>query len=200
MRRPRRAACAAGLLLLASPVVSAQEARPIPPSELPGLGGDRVRAVVDVTVAPWNALARVQTGLRPRCTGALIDPRTVLTAAHCLVAPRTGRFVQPRSVHVLFGYAAGRWAAEGCGASFRVGAGFDPATMGPPGADWALVTLVADPAGMRPLPLVSRPITPGTAVALGGYQQDRGEVVTADLACRLRAVVTDAAGNPPPGA
>jgi hypothetical protein len=37
----------------------------------------------------------------------LVGPRTVLTAAHCLMAPRSGRLVQPRSAHFMLGYHLG---------------------------------------------------------------------------------------------
>ena len=153
---------------------------------------------------PWKALGRVQTELGGRCTGTLVEPRLVLTAAHCLVAPRTGRWVRPGSVHFLLGYRQGRWVARGRGASLIVGPGFNPAARGPAEADWALVMLEA------PVAPVERTLTllPGAgsaaAAMLGGYQQDRPEILLADLACHAlgerdrrgaRMIVHDCAGT-----
>jgi protease YdgD len=155
---------------------------PIPRSELPGLGGAGARQRVDADAAPWRSLGRVQTELGGRCTGALIAPDQVLTAAHCLRSPRGG-LVQPDSVHFLLGYAAGRFRAHARVATFRTGPGFLPAERGPAGADWAILQLAAPLAEAPPLPLA--PARVADRVMLGGYQQDRAEILMADTACRL---------------
>ncbi|MCR0981939.1 trypsin-like serine peptidase [Roseomonas populi] len=139
---------------------------------------------MDAGAPPWASLGRVQTELGSRCTGTLIGSRTVLTAAHCLVAPRTGRLVQPSSVHFLLGYRQGAWKATARAAGFRTGPGFDPRTRLPRGADWAVVTLEA-PIEAQPLPLLEENPTPSQPLMLGGYQQDRPEVLMADTACRV---------------
>ena len=59
------------------------------------------RVPVDPNEPPWNAVAKVQTTTGNHCTGALIGPSTVLTAAHCLYNPRTRAMLQPVSLHVL---------------------------------------------------------------------------------------------------
>jgi protease YdgD len=70
------------------------------------------RQHVDGATVPWQSLGRVQTELGQRCTGTLIAPDRVLTAAHCLIAPRRDQLVQPGSVHFLLGYAAGQFRAH----------------------------------------------------------------------------------------
>ncbi|WP_426959190.1 trypsin-like serine peptidase [Muricoccus radiodurans] len=176
-----RPALFAALLLLAVTTAGAQV---IPRSELPGIGPDDRRRVVDAGAAPWRALGRVQTELGSRCTGTLVGPRTVLTAAHCLVAPRSLNLVRPGSVHFLLGYRQGAWTAQARAVSMIIGPGFDPRARAPAGADWALLTLdapLAVPDG--PLPLLEA-MPAGTALALGGYQQDRPELLMADTECR----------------
>ncbi len=172
---------AAGGWLLAVPATADPL---IPHAERPGLGGGATRHVVDATVAPWRSLVRVQTELGQRCTGALIAPDRVLTAAHCITAPRRDRLLQPNSVHVLLGYAAGQYVAHRRVVSFHTGAGYRPGERGPAGEDWAILRLNA-PLDVAPLPL--RRAQPGDPVVLGGYQQDRAEMLMADTACQLLA-------------
>nr|WP_043338026.1 trypsin-like serine protease [Belnapia moabensis] len=136
--------------------------------------------------APWRALARVQLEIGGRCTGALIGPRQMLTAAHCLVAPRSRAFVQPGTIHVLLGYDRGAARGHARAIAYRTGPGFDPARGGPASSDWAILTLDA-PLGTpdRILPLLPATPAPRAPLMLGGYQQDRPEVILADTACRL---------------
>jgi protease YdgD len=172
-------------LLLAAPA-AAQEARRLQRGEqLPGIGADDPRRPANLRLAPWDALGRVQTELGARCTGVMVAPDRVLTAAHCLIAPRTRNFVQPGSVHFLLGYDRGQWTAQARVRAYVMGPGYD-AERGPAGADWALLTLerrIGD--SRRVLPLLRQVPPPRTAVMLGGYQQDRPEVLMADSDCRV---------------
>jgi protease YdgD len=190
---------AAAALLLALPAVAAaQELREAPPTMLrPGIGAEDPRQPADPAAEPWRALGRVQTELGTRCTGALIGPRTVLTAAHCLIAPRSAQFVQAGSVHFMLGYNLGRYAAHARVVSYSLGPGFRPAPPGPAGADWALLTLerpVGNPGGI--LPLLREPPAPRTPLMLGGYQRDRPEVLLADTGCRSLGLQRSDTGQP----
>ncbi len=150
---------------------------------LPGLGpGDARQPVTDPARPPWSSLGRVQTALGGRCTGALIAARTVLTAAHCLVSSRTRSFVRPESVFFLLGYQRGESVAVASVASIRRGA-YDPVAGGPPDEDWALLYLTTSLAAPV-LPLLTE-VQPGAEAMLGGYQQDRPEVLLATLGCRI---------------
>jgi protease YdgD len=153
----------------------------------PGIGTADPRQAPDPEALPWRALGRVQTEIGGRCTGVLVGPRHVLTAAHCLAARQDGQFVQPRSVHFLLGYHQGRWRAHGRAAELRIGAGFSHggARMGPAGADWAMLVLegpIGSPADA--LPMLGEVPPPRTPLMLGGYQQDRPEMLLADTGCR----------------
>ena len=165
---------------------------------LPGVGpGDR-RVAIDMAQPPWRALVRVQTELGERCTGFMVAPQVAVTAAHCLFLPRVDRFIQPSSVHVLLRYDHGRFAAHARVARFTVPDGYrfrdEAATAG---ADRAVLVLdhrllpAADA-----IPLASAlPALPAPAL-LGGYGQDRDEVVVAEAGCRVLGWTRDGEGRP----
>ncbi len=152
---------------------------------LPGVGPDAARHGVDINAPPWSALARLQIPGVSRCTAVLVAPRTALTAAHCLWERRLGHWTPAASIHLLSRYAAGGFAAHALAAKYRIGPGFDPLAASPNrAADIAVVTLAA-PLGGTPLALAAAPPAPGTPAMLGGYNQDRAEVIDADTACHI---------------
>lgn len=176
--RPRLAAALA-LLLAAAPAVVR--------------GADR-RVAVDPNAPPWNAVAKVQSNIGEHCSGVLIAPAVVLTAAHCLYNPRTRAMLQPVSLHVLFGFERDRYRFHRLVRRFTLGAGFDGRRGGPQAADWARLELAA-PVPIAPLPLLDQAVAPGSAAALAGYNQDRSQLLLADLGCHiLRAVALPSGG------
>jgi protease YdgD len=142
---------------------------------LPGVGALDRRLAVDVGLPPWNAIAKVQTNIATRCTGALVGPDIVMTAAHCLYNRRTGTLLQPESLHFLFGYERGGYFRHAQVVRYVVGDGFDGAEPARhPASDWARLELAeAVPPAIEPLRLSKEIPVPGTAVALPGYNQDR---------------------------
>ena len=130
-------------------------------------------------------MARVQIPGVSRCTGFLVGPQTVVTAAHCLYGRRLGHFAPPASVHVLLGYVDGVFARHVVAISYRVADGYNPAAAAGQGADLAVLAL-ATPIGVpgQTLTLADRPLRNETPVMLGGYGQDRAERIAADLSCK----------------
>ncbi len=173
-------------LLLAPGLALAQ------PSARPGLAGAEARQAADIATPPWNSLVRVQSEAGGHCTGVLIAPDRVLTAAHCLLARRTNAVLQPGRVNVLAGYDRGEFRGHAVGAALRLAPGYDPAARAPFGADWAVIRL-ATPLRAPVLPRAPMPAV-GTAVMLGGWQQDRAHALLADTDCRVIGLQRDAGG------
>lgn len=164
---------------------------------LPGVGPADRRLPVDAARAPWTALVRVQTELGERCTGFMVAPQVAVTAAHCLYLPRVGGFIQPGSVHVLLGYRFGHYAGHARVVRFTVPGAYRPGDeVATAGADRAV--LVLDHRllpGSEVLAVAAVPSLPA-AILLGGYGQDRDEVIVAEAGCHVLGVRPDGQGRP----
>jgi V8-like Glu-specific endopeptidase len=163
-------------------------------------GGLDRQARVDPDAVPWRAVGKLQmvsVNFRQTCTATLVGPALALSAAHCLVNSRTGRFFPPSAVHFLIGYTGERYAGHAVGQSITIGTGYDPTRpKGTIGSDWALIKLdQAIGAADRLLPMVRDPLPAGAAVMLGGYQRDHPLVMIADTHCRILGRTIDADGK-----
>lgn len=163
---------------------------------LPGLSASVPMHPVGLRQMPWRALLRLQTELGGRCTGFLIAPAVAVTAAHCLFAPRAGRFLQPGSVHVLLRYRMGEYDAHAHAVRFIISPFYEPYRQAQgAGLDRALLILdhVVAPPGdvLKP----ARPPPVGTVLRLAGYGQDRDELAASGPPCRVTGLRSDATGH-----
>jgi len=191
-------AVALALLSLAVPAKAEPEAAP---PVLPGIGAHDPRVRASPEAGPWRAVGKLQAttgGLHESCTGTLIGPATVLTAAHCVFNLRTRHNFLPESLHFLIGYNGDDYDGHAVGVRLVTGPGYDPLhpwkTLG---SDWALLT-ISSRLGTpdRVLALRDEPPSVGTIVMIGGYSQDHPLVLMIDPKCRITKRAADSAARP----
>jgi V8-like Glu-specific endopeptidase len=74
-------------------------------------GGGLRSLETGVEASPWEAVGRLDFGGRGFCTGALIAPDVVLTAAHCLFDKSSGARTDFTQIEFLAGWRNGRASA-----------------------------------------------------------------------------------------
>lgn len=186
----------APLLVASFLCLAASSANPAEPPKLPGIKGTDDRVLVDSAAYPWSAIGRVNKTIGGFCTGALVAPRQVITAAHCLWNKRTRRWLDARSVHFVAGYRRGDYLRHGKVASYRLSPGARPPVKEAspdPAADWALLTLedgFETALGRLEVETLDSSrlgaLQKKQAVFLhAGYSQDKAHVLTRHEPCRL---------------
>jgi len=180
------------ILLLPSDVAAAEG--PPDRSRLIGIYGADDRRIIEDTGPPWSAIGRVNRRTGGFCSGVLIAPDKVLTAAHCLWNNRTRAWMQPDGLFFLPGYRMGSYLLTQGVLSLRRDPNIVMDAQGRPrdlAMDWAVLTLKGSIAATKQLqpipPATSREIATvgqGYPLVRAGYSQDRPHLPTS-AACKL---------------
>jgi protease YdgD len=186
----------AWLLLGGAAIAAADTLPPLPKIGVTGTD-DRVR--VDSTAWPWIAIGRINLEGRGHCTGTLIAPDLVLTAAHCLYNATDGRWGIPLETHFVAGYDRGVYAAHSRARRFILDPDYDPKQrLEPRGMahDWVLVELEKR-LDIKPVPLAEID-WPGLMAAgkagqmsNAGYSADWPEIVMRHAGCRAEKIFAE---------
>ena len=94
---------------------------------MPGIVGTDDRKLVDRPGPPWDAIGQVNIGGYRRltkCTGTLVAADVVVTAAHCVVDPATGRPFADHRIHFVPGIRAGAGSAHSVARCVRLPDGY----------------------------------------------------------------------------
>jgi len=153
---------------------------------------DRLRMLTTAEHVPWRAVGRVNiatTAELSMCTGTLIAEDLVLTAAHCVVNPRTGAAYQPGAVHFVAGWRRGQKVGASRAATITMHPDFhlvEQLDNEHIGADLALIRL-ADPIPRAKAPFfgIAPAPRPGTPLTLISYRRDRPHALTRQKGCEI---------------
>lgn len=157
-------------------------------------------AAADSSTYPYSAVGRLNAAGRAFCTGALIGPDVVLTAAHCLYDGVHGRWRPLHEIHFVAGWNGGDYLAHAKAKRVDMVLKAPPApTLAGAGNDWALIRLT-DPIGKRVGWLGLAPSTGNAAeeaaagwarVFTATYRRDRAHALTVGEDCAPRTLATE---------
>jgi protease YdgD len=150
--------------------------------------GDAERKVIEQVSPPWGSVGQVNVaGYRRRveCTGSLIAPNVVVTAAHCVIDPFDRKPFPVDEIHFLAGVRGSKWLGHSTAKClhFPPDYQFGPQSFS---KDLVLITLNTGFNDIVPSDLDRTDAAdPDLALIHAAYPADRRYVLTAQFGCHV---------------
>jgi protease YdgD len=169
--------------------------------------GNDDRVPVEQHGAPWDAIGQINIGgyrSRAECSGTLVAPDIVITAAHCVVDAWKAAPVPLHDIHFVAGLRGGSYLAHATAKCLHFFPGYELpekalsasaadtyASVQREGTDVVAIVL-KDKLDIAPVP-IAKPgdAEPGLSLIYAGYPADRRYVLSAHFGCRLLSVERD---------
>jgi V8-like Glu-specific endopeptidase len=189
--------------LASTPVLVAAAIWPATAQDLhPGIIGRDDRVRVEQDGMPWDAIGQVNvSGYRRsgRCTGTLVAPDLVMTAAHCVLDPWTKKPYALKDIHFLTGVRGSEHKGHATAKCLKFPRGFTftpPETINPslPSQQVPIEALFTDAVAVvldekltvAPVSLADDPrAEPGLPLVHAAYPADRRFALTAHFDCQF---------------
>jgi len=168
------------------------------------------RKVVEEHGPPWEAIGQINITYSKwmfRCTGVLVAPNVVVTAAHCLVNPFTKKAFNAGQIHFAIGVHGATNKGHAVGKCIHFAEGYEYAARIAPGPAFSrdlAAIILSQRLTPRPVTLATKLEPPiDTALWHAGYARERRQDLTGHFECRLKRVdrtlsiwLTDCDSNP----
>lgn len=158
--------------------------------KLRGIKGKDDRQLIENYKYPWSAIGRINKESGGFCTGTLIGPNVVLTAAHCFYNKKRKTWLKARTIHFLAGYRRGSYIAHSRGTKYVLAPGYDAnkrTRISSTSKDWAILFLEHNlQADIGSFGISQRPPTDlvgNKKLIQAGYSQDKAHILSINSSC-----------------